>query len=50
MYSRISEQNNPVVQVAIPGNVLETEVDMRMGKKSFISEFLSDFCNEDFKV
>ena len=43
IYSRISEQNNPVVQVAIPGNVLETEVDMRMGKKSFISEFFLIF-------
>ena len=37
MYSRITQQNNPVVQVAIPGNVLETEVDMQIGKKSSIS-------------
>ena len=41
MYSRITQQNNPVVQVAIPGNVVETEVDMQTGKKSLIFEFLS---------
>ena len=35
MYSRISEQNNPVVQVAIPGNVSETEVDIQIGKKNY---------------
>ena len=38
LYSRISQQNNPVVQIAIPGNLLETEVDMQIGKKSSISE------------
>ena len=43
IYSRNSQQNNPVVQVAIPGNVLETEVDMRMGKKGFISDFFLIF-------
>ena len=42
IYSRNSQQNNPVVQVAIPGNdVLETEVDMQIGKKNSISEKLS---------